>query len=148
MKIIHDPVGLVHGMAGLGSPLAVHLHFRPVAGFRPAPLLAVLDIPGQFGLHAEVSFRRTVGVLDAVGQAPVFLLRLPVAWGPGAPQVLDGGDPFVGGYVAPAGIHRGQGRQCCGHLMLDIIIGFHRMVRGIRGSSGPSWGGCVCCPLA
>ena len=131
MKIIHDPVGLVHGLACLGSPLAVHLHFRPVAGFRPATLIAVLDIPGQFGLHAEVPCCRPVGVLDTVGQALVFLLGLPVAWGPGVPQVLYGGDPFVGGDVAPAGIHGGQGRQSCGHLMLDVIISLHRIVRGI-----------------
>ena len=117
---------------GLGSPLAVHLHFRPVGGFRPASLLAVLDVSSEFGLHAEVLFCRSVSMLDAVGETPVFLLRLPVTWGPSAPQVLDGGDPFVGGDVAPTGINGGQSGQGRGHLMLDIITGFSRMVRGVR----------------
>ena len=44
-------------------------------GFHPDPFLGVLDLPGKFGLDAVVPCCRTVGVLDAVGEAPVFLLH-------------------------------------------------------------------------
>ena len=50
-------------------------------GFRPDPFLGVLDLPSKFGLDAAVPCCCTVGVLDALGKAPVFLLHPVVVSG-------------------------------------------------------------------